>query len=199
MTIIVLVSVSLGILFGMFFSGSYIVHNLDFLSQVTLAILLLSVGLDIGSNKSTLSNIKDKIYSILIVTLSVVFGSLFGGVTTALIFNMQLNEGLAISAGFGWYSLSGVILTNIGNAELGSIAFLSNIFRELITFLIVPLVAIKLNYLSAIGPAGATAMDTTLPVISNNTDSNTTIVAFVSGVLLTALVPILVPLLYTII
>ncbi|MBN2260440.1 MAG: lysine exporter LysO family protein [Clostridiales bacterium] len=198
MSFIVVISVALGILYGIFYSDSFIVINLGFLSQSTLAILLLSVGLDIGSNKSALSGIKDKIYSVLIVTLSVIFGSLFGGIITASLFKMPWNEGLAISAGFGWYSLSGVILTNIGNAELGSIAFLSNVFRELITFIFVPIIAVRLNYLSAIGPAGATSMDTTLPIISNNTDSNTAIIAFINGVILSALVPILVPLLYTV-
>ncbi len=198
MTLIVIISVGLGIIFGIFFNDHYIVHNLGTLTEVTLAILLLSVGLDIGSNRSAFSGIKDKLYSILLVTLSTIIGSLCGGIVTALIFKMQLNEGLAISAGFGWYSLSGVILTSIGNAELGSISFLSNVFRELIAFIIIPTIALKLNHLSAIGPSGASSMDTTLPIISNNTDSNTTIVAFVNGVILTALVPILVPLLYTI-
>ncbi len=197
MSLLVLISVSLGIIFGIFFKDSSIVTHLGFLTEMTLAILLLSVGLDIGSNKSALTGIRDKIFSVLIVTISTVIGSLFGGVLTALIFNMHINEGLAVAAGFGWYSLSGILLTSLGNAELGSIAFLSNIFRELIAFLVVPIIAVKMNHLSAIGPSGATSMDTTLPIISKNTDSNTAIVAFINGVILTALVPILVPLLYT--
>ena len=198
MSLLVLISVSLGIIFGIFFKDSSIVTHLGFLTEATLAILLLSVGLDIGSNKSALTGIiKDKIVSVLIVTISTIIGSLFGGVLTALIFNMHINEGLAVAAGFGWYSLSGILLTSLGNAELGSIAFLSNIFRELLAFLVVPIIAVRLNHLSAVGPSGATSMDTTLPIIANNTDSNTAIVAFINGVILTALVPILVPLLYT--
>ena len=197
MSILVIISVAIGIFFGIFFNDNVITQNLGFLTEVTLAILLLSVGLDIGSNRSALAGIHNKFMSVMLVMFATIAGSLVGGIITALIFNMRINEGLAIAAGFGWYSISGVILTNLGNAELGSIAFLSNVFRELIAFIIIPVIAVKLNYLSAIGPSGATSMDTTLPAISRNTDSNTAIIAFLNGVLLTALVPILVPLLYT--
>jgi uncharacterized membrane protein YbjE (DUF340 family) len=197
MSILVIISVAIGIAFGVFFNDNVITQNLGLLTEITLAILLLSVGLDIGSNRSALTGIRNKFMSVMIVMFATIAGSLVGGIITALIFSMRINEGLAIAAGFGWYSLSGVILTSLGNAELGSIAFLSNVFRELIAFIIIPVVAVKLNYLSAIGPSGATSMDTTLPAISRNTDSNTAIVAFLNGVLLTALVPILVPLLYT--
>jgi uncharacterized membrane protein YbjE (DUF340 family) len=197
MSLLVVITVSLGILYGVLFNDNPIVANLDLLIQVTLGFLLFFVGLDIGSNRSVFKGIKDKIFSVLLVTLSIIIGSLTGGLLTALLFAMRPGEGLAIAAGFGWYSLSGIILTNIGNAELGSIAFLSNVFRELLTFLVVPVIAVKLNYLSAIGPAGATSMDTTLPIISKNTDPHTALVAFVNGLILTAVVPFLVPLLYT--
>ena len=69
------------------------------------------------------------------------------------------------------------------------------LFRsEAITFVIVPFLAGHLNFYCAIAPAGATAMDTTLGVISKNTDSETAVLAFVSGVVCTLLVPVLVPL-----
>ncbi|OPL07366.1 MAG: hypothetical protein AVO33_05515 [delta proteobacterium ML8_F1] len=197
MSLLVVITVTLGIFYGILFNDNPIVANLDFLIQATLGFLLFFVGLDIGSNRSVFKGIKDKLFSVLVVTFSIILGSLTGGLITALVFSMSPGEGLAIAAGFGWYSLSGIILTNIGNAELGSIAFLSNVFRELITFLVVPIIAVKLNYLSAIGPAGATSMDTTLPIISKNTDSHTALVAFVNGLILTAIVPFLVPLLYT--
>lgn len=197
MSLLVLIAVGLGILYGILFQDSLLVVHLGRLIEITLAILLLSVGLDIGSNRSALSGITDKLRQVLIVTLSTILGSLLGGAVTALLFRMPLNEGLAVAAGFGWYSLSGVILTSLGNAELGSIAFLSNVFRELAAFILIPIVAVRLNHLSAIGPSGATSMDTTLPIISNNTDSHTAIVAFANGVILTALVPILVPMFYT--
>ena len=44
--------------------------------------------------------------------------------------------------------------------------------------------------------AGAFAANTTLPVIARATDDETALIAVISGVVLTALVPVLVPLLY---
>ena len=66
-------------------------------------------------------------------------------------------------------------------------------FREVLTFLLVPVLAGR-NVYTAIAPAGATAMDTTLPLLSKYTDSKTAILAFVSGVICTLAMPVLVPL-----
>ena len=67
-------------------------------------------------------------------------------------------------------------------------------FREMLTFVIVPFVASHLNYYSAIAPAGATSMDTTLGIISKNTNGTIAVLAFVNGIVCTLLVPLLVPL-----
>ena len=93
----------------------------------------------------------------------------------------------------GWYSLSGILLTEAGNPTGGTISFLANVMREMLTFVSVPFIAKHIGYYCAIAPAGATAMDTTLAIISRNTNATIAVVAFVSGITLTMLVPILVP------
>jgi uncharacterized membrane protein YbjE (DUF340 family) len=50
----------------------------------------------------------------------------------------------------------------------------------------------------AVAVAGATAMDTSLPFIVKNAGREMAIAAFVSGVLLTVAMPVLVPLCYKI-
>ena len=129
----------------------------------------------------------------MLIPFGVALGSLCGGVVTAF-FSLPAKEGLAISAGLGWYSLSGVLITEAGNPVGGTIAFLANVFREMLTFVIVPFVASHLNYYSAIAPAGATSMDTTLGIISKNTNGTIAVLAFVNGIVCTLLVPLLVPL-----
>lgn len=69
-------------------------------------------------------------------------------------------------------------------------------FREIIALLSIPIIAKKLSYLTAIAPAGAASMDSTLPVIAEATDPETVVISFVNGAVLSSLVPILVPLLY---
>lgn len=196
MMYIILASLVCGVLSGYFILPAGIISNLDKIASFALNLLILSVGIDLGTNKEVFYSIRETGFKILLIPVSIIFGSLFGGAIAALIYRIPMNLGLAISSGFGWYSLSGVILSNISGPEAGTIAFLTNVFRELIAVLTIPLLAKKLNHLTAISPAGATSMDTTLPLISETTDSKTVVVSFINGAILSSLVPILVPLLY---
>lgn len=196
MMYIIIASLVLGIFSGYFILPEGIISNLDIIASFALNLLILSVGIDLGTNKSVFYSIRDTGFKILLIPASIILGSLFGGTIAALIYGMPINLGFAISSGFGWYSLSGVILSELSGPEAGTIAFLTNVFRELIAVLTIPFLAKKLNYYTAIAPAGATSMDTTLPLISEATDSKTVLVAFINGAILSTLVPILVPLLY---
>lgn len=196
MTYIIFASLILGILSGFFIIPEAWVKDLDAVSSIALNLLILSVGIDLGYNKAVFSNLRKMGFRILLVPASIIVGSFTGGIISVIIFNMPMNLGLAISSGFGWYSLSGVILSNISGSEAGTIAFLTNVFRELIAIMTIPIIAERLNHLTAIAPAGATSMDTTLPIVSEATDKQTAIVSFINGAVLSALVPIFVPLLY---
>jgi len=196
LTYTIIISLLLGILSGYFILPQSIVLNLDKISSFALNLLILSVGIDLGYNKEVFKDLRRMGYRVLLVPLSIIAGSLLGGVISSLIFKMPLNLGLAISSGFGYYSISGVILSSIASPEAGTIAFLTNVLRELIAVIIIPIVASRLNHLTAIAPAGATSMDTTLPIISESTDKETAVISFINGAILSALVPFLVPLLY---
>ena len=166
---------------------------IDSASSYMLLILLFSVGIDMGLNKEVFTRIKELGFKILLIPFGVVVGSLCGGFLTAFLTQMPVKDCLAISAGLGWYSLSGIMITEAGNPVAGTIAFLSNVFREMLTFIVVPFIASHMNYYCAIAPAGATAMDTTLGIISRNTNGTIAVLSFVSGVICTLLVPVLVP------
>jgi len=96
-------------------------------------------------------------------------------------------------AGFGWYSLSAVMLTGLVGAQIGTMALLSNIFREMLSVVIMPLVVKYCGKIAAIAPGGATTMDTTLPVVVRYAGSEMSVISFVSGVTLSMLVIVLVP------
>lgn len=193
MSLAILVVLVLGILSGIYMPLE-VSAFLDQASSIMLLILLFSVGIDLGLNRQAFVEIRRLGFRILLVPLGVILGSLCGGAIAAVISQISVKEGLAISAGLGWYSLSGILITEAGNPVGGTISFLSNVFREMITFLAVPFLVKYLNSFCAIAPAGATAMDTTLGIISKNTDAKTPVIAFVSGVICTLIVPILVPL-----
>lgn len=193
MSIAILVVLVLGIGAG-FVLPENISAFIDSASSYMLLVLLFSVGIDMGLNKEVFTRIKELGFKILLIPVGVIIGSFCGGAITSFLVNLSLKESLAISAGLGWYSLSGIMITEAGNPVAGTIAFLSNVFREMLTFIIVPFIASHLNYYCAIAPAGATAMDTTLGIISRNTNATVAVLSFVSGVICTLLVPVLVPL-----
>ena len=192
MSFAILIVLVLGIGAG-YFMPADLSAFIDSASSYMLLILLFSVGIDMGLNKEVFTRIKELGFKILLIPFGVVVGSLCGDVLTALFVKLSIKEGLAISAGLGWYSLSGILITEAGNPVGGTIAFLANVFREMLTFIVVPFVASHLNYYCAIAPAGATAMDTTLGIISKNTNGTIAVLSFVSGVICTLLVPVLVP------
>ncbi|WP_378952862.1 lysine exporter LysO family protein [Pelosinus sp. sgz500959] len=171
---------------------------LDHVVTYVLAIMVFGVGISIGHNRRELIKIKEVGWRIILVPLAIAGGSFLGASIASLFFNMSLKEVLVVGAGFGWYSLSSVLITQLYSAELGAIAFLANVFRELMAFVLIPFLAIHVGKIVAIAPGGATTMDSTLPIIAKMTDTSTAMIAFISGLILTTMVPFLIPLLLTI-
>lgn len=172
----------------------------DFLvaPEVTLYVmypLFLLVGLGLGSDTETWAVLKKISLKIVLVPLSVVVGTFLGvGVFSLFLAEIDLREALAIGAGFGYYSLSSVIIGQIKGDSLGVVALLCNLSREMLTLLLAPLLVKYLGKLAPIASGGATSMDTTLPVITRFSGKEYAVIAFFSGVVLTVAVPILVPL-----
>ncbi|WP_423237100.1 lysine exporter LysO family protein [Clostridium peptidivorans] len=185
-----------GILCGYFIVPENIANNIDIISSAALNLTILSVGIGVGSNKKLIGDLKKAGLKILLVPLFIILGSFLGGIITSLIYNLPIKSGLSIASGFGWYSLSGIMLTTLDSAHVGTIALLTNIFRELIAVMSIPIIASKLNHYTTIAPAGATSMDTTLPLISEVTSPEITVISFLNGVVLSSLVPILISFFY---
>ncbi|RMG98463.1 MAG: lysine exporter LysO family protein [Candidatus Dadabacteria bacterium] len=165
------------------------------ITRWALYLLLVWIGYDIGRDRAALRRLFTADRYALLVPAGTVLGTLAGGWCAAWVTGLGLRESLAVAAGFGWYSLSAVILTDAGHPDLGSVAFLANVFRELLAIGLIPVVAKRLGPYVAVAPGGATTMDTTLPLIERYAGDAAALVGFVNGFLLSALVPVLVPLL----
>ncbi|MFW6266709.1 MAG: lysine exporter LysO family protein [Halanaerobium sp.] len=194
MTVLIFSSVIIGILFGYFMLNGSERIWIDLLTNYSLAVLLFGVGIDIGASREILKDLRLMGWKLLVIPILIAFGSLVGSVISGLAFGFAAGESAAVGAGFGWYSLSGVLISKLHSAELGSLAFLSNVFRELLTVMILPLVVRYFGSLAAVAPGGATTMDVTLPLVKESGGEAVVIPAFVSGAVLSTLVPILVPL-----
>lgn len=129
---------------------------------------------------------------IFIIPIGIIVGSFVGGVICSLILEIPIGYGTAITSGLGWYSLAGVTISGLANVEMGSIAFMSNLMREMFSFILIPFLAVHFNYYTCIAPAGATSEDTTLPVMLKYTNEETVVLSVFNGVICSFMVPILI-------
>ncbi len=192
MTVKILLSVIFGTIIGStVFPGAMDAYIGD-LINIGLCVLLFFVGVDIGRQGNFLDEVRNIGPKVFVVPAVIALGSIIGAMVAGTLLGMPINEAAAIGAGFGWYSFSAVELSK-HSAELGALAFITNVSREVTALILIPFIAKHIGNLETIASAGATAMDTTLPLITKHTDTNTTIISFVTGIVLSILVPILVP------
>lgn len=181
-----------GIAYGLSHIGVAAIDALVDHSDWILAALMFFVGISVGGSKGLIGKVKEYHVRVLIIPFGVIVGSVAGGLVAACVCGISPATGAAIASGLGWYSLSGVMLTGIAGAQIGSITFLSNLLRELISFFTIPWIAKHLNYPTCIAPAGATSEDTTLPMMIRCTNGETVVLSVVNGVICSAFVPVLI-------
>mgnify|MGYP001023982487 FL=1 len=150
------------------------------------------MGIALGGNKDIFKNLKSVGFKILIVPAATIIGSLIGGIVCSIIFKLDIFGSLAIASGMSWYTLSAIIITPI-SSQLGAVAFLTNVFREVLAFVSIPFIAKHIGYLETIGAGAAISMDTGLPMITKNTNQEVAVISFISGVIISLAVTVLVP------
>lgn len=183
-------SLILGVVCGRWLFSPQVIQLFSLLSPYVLYLLMFAVGISVGTNKLVFQKVGEYHLKILLIPFGVIVGSALGGMIASLLLSSSLAEGTAIACGMGWYSLSGVLLTDLASAEAGSVAFLSNLMREIVSFALIPTIAKRLNYFTAIAPAGATSEDTTLPLLIRHTSEEVVVLSVFNGVICSAAVPI---------
>lgn len=134
---------------------------------------------------------------ILLVPVFVAFGTLGGSFLYSVLFGVPgLADALAIGSGFGYYSLSSVLIGQLSGKDAGVVALLANMSREIFTLVFTPLLVRYFGRLAPVMSGGATAMDTTLPVIAKFSGREMSFVALISGLVLTLATPLLISLIY---
>ncbi len=195
LTYLILASLMVGIGAGYWFIPPQAGDFLTLITNWALYITLCAVGIDLGRSRETLQKVLAMGWKVLLAPLGVAIGSIAGSALAGMMLSLPLNESAAVGAGFGWYSLSGVLLSQIYSVKTGTVAFLSNVLRELIAVITIPFLAKRVGPLAAVAPGGATTMDTTLPLVAAAAGNHTAIIGFVSGLCLSTMVPFLVPIL----
>lgn len=161
-------------------------------SEYALLFLLLLVGAQLRNSGMTLRQIALNRRGMMVAVV-VALSSLAGGAVAALLLGLPLKAGLAMASGFGWYSLSGILITDAYGPVMGSAAFFNDLARELVAIMLLPTL-LRRSRSSALGLCGATSMDFTLPVLQRSGGIEMVPPAIVHGFLLSLLAPVLIAL-----
>lgn len=163
-----------------------------------LYLLMFQVGLSIGSDKKLkdiLGSIRPKL---LLVPFATIAGTLvFSALVSLLLTQWSVFDCLAVGSGFAYYSLSSILITQLKESslgvqlatELGTIALMANIMREIMALLGAPLFVKYFGRLSPICAGGATTMDTTLPIITRYLGKDLVFISIFHGIIVDFTVP----------
>ncbi len=189
------VAVSLvgGLLFGYLFLDTGIKDTLDLILMSALDVMIFIAGIEIGSNRGILKRICN-VHSALLalaIPLAVACGSICGALLLGHIAGLSAYDSLLVGGGLGWYSFSSVVISAMYSTEIGTVAFLANMMREISGFFLIPLL-VRVHKFLALAPSGAATMDSGLPVVIKYTNLHVGMYSFINGLVLTLIVPVLI-------
>ena len=197
-SLIVVAFFFIGCVVGTFNDSQLEVHDL---SMYVLYALMLQVGVSIGSNKNLKVLVKSLRFNMLLVPLATIVGTLlFSAFASLLLSQWSVFDCMAVGSGFAYYSLSSILITQFKEpslglqlaTELGTIALLANIFREMMALLGAPLIRKYFGKLAPISAAGVNSMDVLLPSITLYSGKEMIPLAIFHGILIDMSVPVFV-------
>lgn len=100
------------------------------LSYYALCGLMFCVGISIGNDPNTLKSFRSLNPRLVFLPIMTILGTLAGcAIAGAFMSQRSPLDCMAVGAGFGYYSLSSIFITEYKGPELGTIALLSKIFH----------------------------------------------------------------------
>ena len=194
-SIIVLILFITGCLLGTLGTLPFDAHSV---SMYILYALMLQVGVSIGSNRNLKDIISSMHWKMLLVPMSTVIGTLlFSALASLILSRWSVFDCMAVGSGFAYYSLSSILITQFKTpsvglqlaTELGTIALLANIFREMMALLCTPLIKKCFGRTAPISAAGVNSMDVVLPMIIRYSGKDMIPIAILHGILIDMSVP----------
>ena len=190
-SIIIFVCFSGGCVLGFFGADEYLPARASFYS---LCLLLVCVGFGIGQNEELRRNFRHIKKGFIWMPVVTIISTWIGALLTAMLLtDRSPADWLAVSSGFGYYSLSSMLITEVRGIELGTVALMYNVLREITALLLTPLLLRVFGPLAPISVGGATTADTTLPTISRVSGTQFIPIAIFHGLVVDLSVPLLVP------
>ena len=160
-------------------------------SKWVLYVLLFCVGIQIGLSKGIFSAVRSYGFKIMMIPLATTVGTFAGvALVSFLLPHRTLIDCLTVGAGFAYYSLSSILISEMHSSELGTVALLSNIMREFSVFVLAPFMVRYFGKLAPICVGGASTMDSTLPVITKYSGPDYVVIALFHGMIIDFSVPL---------
>lgn len=171
--------------------------NLNDISTYILYLLMFMVGVSLGCDKHIWKEFRSMSFRILLIPMATIVGTGIGVLMYRILFSFPGNADLlAVGAGFGYYSLSSIMISKVSGESMGIIALLANIIREIATLVLAPVLVKYFGKLAPITAGGATTSDTTLPIIMKYSGKEYVFGSVVNGIVLTLLVPVVIAIIY---
>lgn len=190
MTIKIIITSLFGIACGHFFKLDFSSLNFNIIDTLNY-LILLTTGLSIGYGGNIRENLRRSGIDIIFVPIIVIVGGILGAIAASFFLRENMLDTIIKASPLGWYTFGGATISKY-DIQSGAIAFLSSMMREFLGITTAPIVAKKIGYLETIVTCGATSGYTCLAPISKATDNHTTITAFMNGMILTLIIPMLV-------
>lgn len=188
-----------GCIVGMLLNGFNIqLPDLHEYSLYILYALMLQVGFSIGNSDNCNTIFRTMRPKHLLIPAATVIGTLsFSAAIGLIIGRWSMADCMAVGSGMGYYSLSSILIVQLKTpsmgvqlaTELGTIALLANIFRELFALMGAPLLNRYFGKLAPISAAGVTSVDVALPTIMRTSGNEMVPIAIFHGLLIDVSVP----------
>lgn len=185
----------LGCLVGIYYMVDFDVHEA---ALGVLYFLMILIGMNLGGNQNLKEFFSGLSVKMLLVPLATVGGTvLFSAIGGFILSRWTPFDCMAVGSGFAYYSVSSILITQLKTAslgvqlatELGTIALLSNIFREMFALIGAPLIRKYFGYLAPISAAGIGSSDVSLAVITKYCGMNAVPIAIIHGLIINVSMP----------
>lgn len=172
-------------------------------SLAVLYVLMFQVGMGMGSHPTLRHQLRQWNWGMVLTPLATIVGTLtFSAAASLVLSQWSVFDCMAVGSGFAYYSLSSILITQFKEptlgmqlaTELGTIALLSNIIREMMALMGAPLFRKYFGRFAPISAAGVNSMDVLLPVITRCSGSEVMPIAIFHGILIDFSVPFFVSL-----
>ena len=183
-------SVIVGFIVGRLLPINNLPITVDSIIKGLLMLLILLVGIQLSHSGMTLRQVLLNKRGVQVSVLFCISVALGGVVFGLMMPNVSIMQGLALSSGYGWYSLSGIVMTDAYGAIWGSVALLNDLLREFLALMFIPLLMRKYPS-TAVGLGGVTSMDFTLPVIQSSGGNEVVPLAMSFGFIVNIVSPVL--------